>query len=279
MKKVNGVLSDVNPDDLELLKTNPEKFWEGVTIIGLGAFRKCKELTHITIPDCITEIGIGAFEDLGELKEVIFSNSLVSIGDDAFSCCGSLESAILPNSVVKLGMSAFSYCQSLKTLEISSSLTELGEGAFYECKRLRKVVIPSSVKMLTEDAFSGCNRLKTIEMHSDIEINVDALPEQLCFEYYSPKAKKSIFSSMELDLPKDEYVKIEFLEFCPEERSEIIKQINEGVWQGAALDEAEEKGVVYDEKTQKQIDKLNSIIEQAQKMIEEIKNKNKYSND
>ena len=38
MEKKDGVLIDVKEDDLELLKSNPDEFWEGVTKIGEDAF-------------------------------------------------------------------------------------------------------------------------------------------------------------------------------------------------------------------------------------------------
>ena len=34
MKKENGYLYAVTNDDLKLLETNPEEFWQGVTVIG-----------------------------------------------------------------------------------------------------------------------------------------------------------------------------------------------------------------------------------------------------
>ena len=38
MEKKDEVLPDVKEDDLELLKSNPDEFWESVTKIGEYAF-------------------------------------------------------------------------------------------------------------------------------------------------------------------------------------------------------------------------------------------------
>jgi hypothetical protein len=55
-----------------------------VLAIDQKAFYKCKNLTSVTIPNCIT-----------------------SIGDEAFHGCNSLTSITIPNSVTSIGKSAF----------------------------------------------------------------------------------------------------------------------------------------------------------------------------
>ncbi len=49
MNKENGVLTDVGKEDIELLNSNPKKFWEGVAVIGDNAFFNCKFLTLVNV--------------------------------------------------------------------------------------------------------------------------------------------------------------------------------------------------------------------------------------
>ena len=57
---------------------------EGTEVICDGAFRGCKSLQSVTIP-----------------------NSVKKIGDDAFNSCKSLQSVTIPNSVKSIGNRAF----------------------------------------------------------------------------------------------------------------------------------------------------------------------------
>ena len=56
----------------------------GVTTIPLCAFKNCKNLTTVTIPNSVTSIGYEAFEDCNNLTNVTISNNVTSIGNNAF---------------------------------------------------------------------------------------------------------------------------------------------------------------------------------------------------
>ena len=56
-----------------------------VTSIGGDAFRCCRGLTSVTIPDSVTSIGDRAFSGCTSLTSVTIPNSVTSIGDGAFS--------------------------------------------------------------------------------------------------------------------------------------------------------------------------------------------------
>ena len=81
----------------------PEKFtYKGVeysvTSIGISAFRDCRGLTSVTIP-----------------------NSVTTIGDLAFYYCIGLTSVTIPNSVTYIGGSAFSNCYVLTSIDRNES--------------------------------------------------------------------------------------------------------------------------------------------------------------
>lgn len=92
MEKVNGVLLNVNDDDIMLLKKNPTEFWDGVTSIGDGAFAYCSYLENISIeiPNTVTSIGDFAFNSLS-ITNIKIPDSVTSIVDNPFTGFQKLE--------------------------------------------------------------------------------------------------------------------------------------------------------------------------------------------
>ena len=160
MRKENGVLTGVTEDDLELLKSNPDEFWKGVTKIGGRAFKGCSSLTSINIPKGVTEIAKGAFQDCLSLTSITIPNSITKIGEYAFTHCSNLTSITIPNSVTKIEKGAFWDCKSLTSINIPDSVTKIGKGVFCGCKSLTSINIPEGVRWIGDDAFKGCLSLE-----------------------------------------------------------------------------------------------------------------------
>ncbi len=104
-----------------------------VTSIYDSAFKQCKELRSITLPDTIT-----------------------SIGDFAFKSCENLTSINLPDGLKSIGIYAFSQCFGLTSITIPDGVTEISRFAFNHCEGLTSITIPVSVKVIKEFAFSNC---------------------------------------------------------------------------------------------------------------------------
>ena len=77
-----------------------------VTVIGNEAFLGCN-LTSVTLPNGVSFIGRAAFYNCN-LTSVTIPDSLTSIGYAAFKGCG-LTSITIPNSVTSIGKNSFSY--------------------------------------------------------------------------------------------------------------------------------------------------------------------------
>ena len=132
MTKKNGVLYDVNERDLELLRENPEAFWDGVTAIGRRAFERVRdELTSLTISDNVEELKNNAFWGMRDLMYVTLPKNLVKIGEGAFAYTG------------------------IEKIEIPESVEYIGDGAFYYAENLKKVNMPKGLKFLGKNAFSN----------------------------------------------------------------------------------------------------------------------------
>ena len=117
------------------------KFAGDITGIGSSAFRGCRSLTSIEIPNSVTSIGINAFSGCSSLTSIEIPNSVTSIGDAAFYNCSSLSSVSIPNSVTSIGIYAFTGCRSLSSIEIPNSVTSIGNLAFYNCNSLKKITV------------------------------------------------------------------------------------------------------------------------------------------
>ena len=139
-----------------------------VTSIGDGAFRECKKLTSVTIPNSVTSIGVAAFCYCSGLTSVTIPNSVTSIGDDAFYGCSGLTSVTIPNSVTSIGNYTFSDCSGLTSVTIPNSVTSIGNCAFRECKKLTSVTIPNSVTSIGDCAFTGCSGLTSVTIPNSV---------------------------------------------------------------------------------------------------------------
>ena len=133
-----------------------------VTRIGSDAFRGCKGLTSITIPDSATSIGDYAFLGCTGLTSVTIGNGVTSIGYCAFYGCTGLTSVTIPDSVTSIGNSAFEGCTGLTSVTIGNGVTSIGYYAFSDCTSLTSISIPNSVMSIDEGALRGCSSLETI---------------------------------------------------------------------------------------------------------------------
>lgn len=69
-----------------------------VKIIGAEAFKDCKSLTNVTIPDSVTSIGAWAFHGCKSLTNITIPDSVTTIGKSAFHRCTELIEVIIKNA-------------------------------------------------------------------------------------------------------------------------------------------------------------------------------------
>ena len=173
--------------------------------IGDCAFRACRNLISITIPNSVTSIGYFAFGDCYNLTSITIPYSVKNIGDDAFFSCDKITSVhisdiaawcsikfgssysnplrhakllyidgkevtelIIPYGVTSIGDYAFQYLSSLTSVTIPNSVTSIGEGAFCGCSKLNSINIPDGITTIDIGTFSYCSSLTSITIPNSV---------------------------------------------------------------------------------------------------------------
>ena len=141
---------------------------EGVTSIGEYAFYKCEFLTSVTIPDSVTSIGSSAFHNCYKLTNITIPDNVTNIGSGAFYNCSKLTTVNIPNKLTTIEAATFYGCDSLTSVTIGNSVTSIGERAFRECSALTNVTIPDSVTSIGESAFQDCASLTSVNILDNV---------------------------------------------------------------------------------------------------------------
>ena len=174
----------------------------GVTSIGVFAFKDCHVLLSVEIPNSVTSIGSQAFQGSG-LSYVRIPSNVTSLGLSIFAGCSDLSSIdvdvnnpyycsidgvlfkkyntilkqypggkqgayAIPNGVTSIDIAAFYGCSGLTSVEIPNSVTSIGEWAFYSCSSLTSIDIPNSVTSIGRDAFWNCTGLTSVSISNSV---------------------------------------------------------------------------------------------------------------
>ena len=97
------------------------------------------QVKSVVIEDGVTRIGISAFKNCDALTDVTIPGSVIRIEDYAFSDCSALTSVTIPDGVTYIGSYAFSDCDSLASVTIPGSVTKIGGSVFYDCDALTDI--------------------------------------------------------------------------------------------------------------------------------------------
>ncbi len=125
-------------------------------------FINCKEMTVVTISDCVEVLGEQVFYNCESLHTVNFGKSVSEIGPRAFINCTSLEEIEIPDTVQGLGLRAFNNCINLKKVILGSGITKIGSYQFSLCMNLEQITLKSPITEIDEYAFSECTKLENI---------------------------------------------------------------------------------------------------------------------
>ncbi len=185
---------------------------EGIKIISSDAFRECSSLIKINIPSTIEEIGSNAFYGCTLLKDVTLGSNIEKIGKQAFCLCSSLTSINIPDKVKTIDNGTFSNCKNLKRVVLSDNIESINYEAFNWCSSLESINLPNNLKTIGKYAFN-CTNLSSIIIPSTI-----TSIGQYCFNGCK-KLEKIIISKGAVNIENDVFNGCELLTiYCESEQ-------------------------------------------------------------
>lgn len=126
-----------------------------VTRIGKMAFRNCRLVSAVTIPEGVHTLGMSAFQGCDSLASIEFPKSLRIIGAWSFGGCVSLASVSFSEGLMEIGESAFRLCIALRSVVLPEGLQSLGSCLFAGCASLKSVAFLGSSPRCGSDLFRG----------------------------------------------------------------------------------------------------------------------------
>ena len=168
---------------------------KAVTAIGKYAFRNCRNIRTVEIPDSVKRIEEGAFFECTLLCHVVLPEGLTDIEDMAFSECWDLADdrgfvivndmlfgyygqevqVTVPSNVKRLSSHAFYRQHDLTHVTVPDGVTYIGNNAFAECENLKSVSLPSCITYMGERTFYQCGLLESVSLPDRITEIADAL--------------------------------------------------------------------------------------------------------
>ena len=137
------------------------------------AFRECKKLQTINLPDTLETVHTKAFQFCSELRSVYFGSKIQYIYNNAFDGCSALETITFASTSNSLNISdyAFNDCSRASLNHLPSCIQSLGNYAFYNCRNITgQLTIPESVKSIGHYCFYNCGIEECIFSNSLQEI-------------------------------------------------------------------------------------------------------------
>lgn len=200
-----GFIDDPYPWEAYMSDITSVIIEEGVTYIGIIAFKEATNLTEISIASTVKGLGGRCFSNCDSLEYVFIPagidfhyggawfahcDNLKEIevsADNTYLCSvdgvvfdknmthlwqypgGKMGPYTVPTSVKGIESSAFQNCQGLTAITLPEGLEYISVYAFQFCDGLTEVIIPDSVTMLDQYCFWGCDNLERIEISKNIE--------------------------------------------------------------------------------------------------------------
>ena len=129
---------------------------EDKDVVGIGedAFKNI-DIKRIRIPNCVTYIGNNAFKGCKNLISIRLPQELKKISESGFEGTGLTEITLPPN-VTSLGYKCFEDCTKLKTVILNDKLETIESFAFSQTM-ISDIIIPKSVKIIKCYAFDWIN--------------------------------------------------------------------------------------------------------------------------
>lgn len=162
-------LKDVFYSNKEISTFDELCFFTSLTNIPEEAFKGCRNLSSIQIPEGVTTIGESAFSCCTNLSSISIPNSVINIDSWAFSQTAWLDNK--GDGIVYAGLVAYDYKGDMPentTITIKEGTIGIASLAFYGKSEITSVNIPMSITNIGQGAFHGCSNLSTVNLNCPI---------------------------------------------------------------------------------------------------------------
>lgn len=155
-KKIKGIAEDAFKGCVTVKRISLS---EGIEIVENRAFKECKSLESVVLPNTLkrigsksNEYGIGAFSNT-KLVEITIPPEVDFVGPYTFNYCTNLKRVRLGDKIEVINKSTFSHCTSLTDISLPKQLKIIDENAFEECRSLQSVHVPVGTQRIANKAF------------------------------------------------------------------------------------------------------------------------------
>ncbi|MBQ8425446.1 MAG: leucine-rich repeat domain-containing protein [Clostridia bacterium] len=142
---------------------------ENTKFIFNNAFRNCKNLKEIILPNGLIEIGEQSFYGTS-ISKLTLPNSVKVIKKGAFRYCANLSDVIFGDNLKVIDDCAFENCNNLVKINLPNGLLKIGDQAFYKYENKLDVTIPSSIEYIGDYAFNVEKDFHLFFLESDIPL-------------------------------------------------------------------------------------------------------------
>ena len=159
-------LKDVFYSNKEISTFDELCFFTSLTNIPEEAFKGCRNLSSIQIPEGVTTIGESAFSCCTNLSSISIPNSVINIDSWAFSQTAWLDNK--GDGIVYAGLVAYDYKGDMPentSITIKEGTIGIASLAFYGKSEITSVNIPMSITNIGQGAFHGCSNLSTVNVN------------------------------------------------------------------------------------------------------------------
>lgn len=146
----------------------------GYEVVGIhdNAFKDCKHLTTVTLPNTLTYIGKNAFANCISLTSINIPSNVNQIMEHAFYGCGGLKSITVDegnstydsrdncNAIIETATNTL--IRGCAETRIPNSVTQIGDYAFNSCRGLTSVFIPKGIEKIGYYVFADCPDITSI---------------------------------------------------------------------------------------------------------------------
>ena len=108
------------------------ELYDGLLVVGNSAFRDCKNLRSITVPDTVTELGTFVFRGCDNLVDATVSESIKILPVGTFMDCKKLSSVGISEGLSVISALNFKGCDGLKYFYVTKNLQRIHSQAFPE---------------------------------------------------------------------------------------------------------------------------------------------------